>query len=280
MKTAKRFNVQPGVAAMAEDRPVNVADFLSARARGIRLTMLTAYDYTMARLLDAAGVDGILVGDSLGMVVQGNPDSLSVTLDEMIYHTRIVARAAKHSLVVADLPFMSFQASPQQALDSAGRIIKETAARAVKLEGGVRSAAAIAAIAAADIPVMAHIGLTPQSVRRLGGFRVQRDEARLLDDARAVEKAGAFCVVLECIPTETASNITAALQIPTIGIGAGAGCDGQILVTHDMLGLFDDLKPRFVKQYTDLGHRVVDAVRNYCGDVRGQAFPSMEHSFR
>jgi 3-methyl-2-oxobutanoate hydroxymethyltransferase len=150
----------------------------------------------------------------------------------------------------------------------------------VKLEGGVRSAAAIAAIAGADIPVMAHIGLTPQSVRRMGGFRVQRDEARLLDDARAVEQAGAFSVVLECIAAETASKITAALQIPTIGIGAGGGCDGQILVTHDMLGLFDDLRPRFVKQYTDLGLHIMGAVRNYCGDVRGQAFPAAEHSFR
>jgi 3-methyl-2-oxobutanoate hydroxymethyltransferase len=242
--------------------------------------MLTAYDYTMARLLDAAGVDGILVGDSLGMVVQGLPDSLPVTLDEMIYHTRLVARGVRRSLLVADLPFMSFQVSPQQALENAGRLVKEGGAHAVKLEGGVRSAATIAAIASADIPVMAHVGLTPQSVRRLGGFRVQRDEARLLDDALAVEKAGAFAVVLECMPMETARRITAALQVPTIGIGAGAGCDGQILVTHDMLGLYDDLQPRFVKQFANLGQEIVHAVRDYCSEVREGKFPGPEHGFR
>jgi 3-methyl-2-oxobutanoate hydroxymethyltransferase len=214
------------------------------------------------------------------MVVQGNADSLSVTLDEIIYHTRIVARAVKRSLVVADMPFLSFQVSPEKGVENAGRIIKETGAHAVKLEGGVRCAATIAAIAAADIPVMAHIGLTPQSVRRLGGFRVQRDEARLLEDAKAVEKAGAFAVVLECMPTETAQKITAALQIPTIGIGAGAGCDGQILVTHDMLGLFEDIKPRFVKQYADIGRRIVEAVQEYCREVRGGTFPGTEHGFR
>src|SRR5271163_4776689 len=268
-----------GHAAIGE-RPVTVPDFLSARSRGVRLTMLTAYDHTMARLLDAAGVDGLLVGDSLGMVVQGHEDCLSVTLEEMIYHTRLVARGVRRSLVIADMPFMSYQVSPEQALVNAGRLIKEGGAHAVKLEGGQRSAAAIAAIAAADIPVMAHIGLTPQSVRRLGGFRVQRDEGRLLEDARAVEKAGAFAVVLECMPTETARKITAALQIPTIGIGAGTGCDGQILVSHDMLGLFDDLKPRFVKQYADVGPRIVEAVQDYCREVRDGSFPAAEHGFR
>jgi 3-methyl-2-oxobutanoate hydroxymethyltransferase len=280
MKSATKPNGHSAASAAADVRMVTVPDFLSARARGVRLTMLTAYDYTMARLLDAAGVDGILVGDSLGMVVQGNPDSLGVTLDEMIYHTRIVARAVKRSLVVADMPFMSFQVSAEQGVANAGRIIKETGAHAVKLEGGVRSAATIAAIAAADIPVMAHVGLTPQSVRRLGGFRVQRDEARLLEDARAVEKAGAFAVVLECMPSETARKITAALQIPTIGIGAGAGCDGQILVSHDMLGLFDDLKPRFVKQYADVGRKIVEAAQDYCREVREGTFPAAEHGFR
>lgn len=281
MKPATRPNGERAVAGPpAESRLVTVPDFLAARARGLRLTMLTAYDYTMARLLDGAGVDGILVGDSLGMVVQGNPDSLSVTLDEIIYHTRIVARAVKRSLVVADMPFMSFQVSPEQGAANAGRIIKETGAHAVKLEGGVRSAATIAHIAAADIPVMAHVGLTPQSVRRLGGFRVQRDEGRLLEDAQAVEKAGAFAVVLECMPSETARKITAALKIPTIGIGAGAGCDGQILVTHDMLGLFDDLKPRFVKQYADVGRKIVEAVQGYCREVREGTFPGAEHGFR
>jgi 3-methyl-2-oxobutanoate hydroxymethyltransferase len=242
--------------------------------------MLTAYDYTMARLLDAAGVDGLLVGDSLGMVVQGQPDCLAVTLDEVIYHTRLVARGVRRSLLVADLPFMSYQVSPQQAIESAGRLIKEGGAHAVKLEGGVRSVAAVAAIAAADVPVMGHVGLTPQSVRRLGGFRVQRDEARLLEDALAVEQAGAFAIVVECVPSETAQRISAALRVPTIGIGAGAGCDGQILVAHDILGLFEELRPRFVKQYADLGRDVVRAAEAYCREVREGTFPAEEHSFR
>src|SRR5438093_4865606 len=263
-----------------EARPVTVPDFLSARSRGQRLTLLTAYDYTMARLLDAAGVDGVLVGDSLGMVVQGQPDCLAVTLDEMVYHTRLVVRGARRALVVADMPFMSFQVSPQQALENAGRLIKEGGAHAVKLEGGVRSAASIAAIASADIPVMGHVGLTPQSLRRFGGFRVQRDEAKLMEDALATEQAGAFAVVVECVPVETAQKVTAALKIPTIGIGAGAGCDGQILVTHDMLGLFDDLRPRFVKQYADLGQEIIRAAEGYCREVRDGAFPAAEHSFR
>jgi 3-methyl-2-oxobutanoate hydroxymethyltransferase len=281
---ASRTKPPPGrtngaVAAHEEGRPVTVPDFLAARSRGVRLTMLTAYDYTMARLLDGAGVDGILVGDSLGMVVQGQEHSLAVTVDEVIYHTRLVTRGVRRSLLVADLPFMSYQVSPAQALENAGRLIKEGGAHAVKLEGGVRSAAAIAAIASAEIPVMGHIGLTPQSVRRLGGFRVQRDEARLLEDARASEQAGAFALVVECVPAEVARNITAALRIPTIGIGAGAGCDGQILVTHDMLGLFDDLRPRFVKQYAQLGAAVTRAVEAYCREVREGAFPAAEYAF-
>ncbi len=271
-------SASPG--AHGEKRPVTVPDFLAAKTRGVRLTMLTAYDYTMARLLDAAGVDGLLVGDSLGMVVQGQEHSLSVTLDEVIYHSRCVARGVQRSLLVADMPFMSFQVSPQQALENAGRLIKEGAAHAVKLEGGVRSAASIAAIASADIPVMGHIGLTPQSLRRFGGFRVQRDAEKLLEDALATEKAGAFAVVVECVPAELAQQITAALKIPTIGIGAGAGCDGQILVTHDMLALFDDFRPRFVKQYGDLGRDVVQAVESYCREVREGTFPAAEHSFR
>ena len=264
----------------ADVRRVTVPDFLSARSRGVRLTMLTAYDYTMARLLDAAGVDSLLVGDSLGMVVQGGETSLSVTLDEVIYHTRMVARGVRRSLLVADMPFMSFQISPQQALESAGRLVKEGGAHAVKLEGGVRSAAAIEAIARCDIPVMGHVGMTPQSVRRFGGFRVQRDEKRVLEDALATQQAGAFAVVLECVPVELARSVTASLTIPTIGIGAGAGCDGQILVSHDMLGLFDDLRPRFVKQYADLGPAIVRAAEAYCREVRDGSFPGPEHGFR
>lgn len=280
---AKTTNGQAAcsIAVSAPDsRPVTVPDFLSARSRGVRLTMLTAYDYTLARLLDAAGVDGLLVGDSLGMVVQGNADSLSVTLEEIIYHTRMVVRGSRRSLVVADMPFLSFQVSPEKALENAGRLIKESGAHAVKLEGGVRSAATIAAIATADIPVMGHVGLTPQSVRRLGGFRVQRDEAKLLEDALAVEQAGAFAVVLECLPAEMAQRITHALKIPTIGIGAGAGCDGQILVTHDMLGLYEDMRPRFVKRYADVGKVIKQAAAEYCREVREGTFPAAEHGFR
>jgi 3-methyl-2-oxobutanoate hydroxymethyltransferase len=266
--------------ALSERHVVTVPDFLAAKARGQRLTMLTAYDYTLARLLDDAGVDSLLVGDSLGMVVQGQPDSLAVTLDEMVYHTRLVARGVRRSLLVADLPFMSYQISPQQALESAGRLLKEGGAHAVKLEGGVRSGPAIAAITGADIPLVGHIGLTPQSVRRLGGFKVQRDAAQLLEDALAVEAAGAFAVVVECVPVDVAARITAALKIPTIGIGAGAGCDGQVLVTPDLLGLFDDLRPRFVKHYADLGQAVRQAVAAYCREVRDGTFPGPEHSFR
>src|SRR5712691_6902517 len=228
-RTKPPASIGNGAPAHREGRPVTVPEFLAAKAKGRRLTMLTAYDYTLARLLDAAGVDSLLVGDSLGMVVQGQPDSLAVTLDEMVYHTRLVVRGVRRALVVADLPFMSYQVSPQQALENAGRLVKEAGAHAVKLEGGVRSAAAVAAITSADIPVMGHIGLTPQSVRRVGGFRVQRDEARILEDALATEQAGAFALVVECVPVEIAQKITAAIKIPTIGIGAGAGCDGQIL---------------------------------------------------
>jgi 3-methyl-2-oxobutanoate hydroxymethyltransferase len=268
------------VPGAAELRPVTVPDFVAAKARGSRLTMLTAYDCTMARLLDGAGVDSLLVGDSLGMVVQGQPDSLAVTLDEMVYHTKIVVRGVRRALVIADLPFMSYQVSPQQAVESAGRLIKEGGAHAVKLEGGVRSAAAVAAIVAADIPVMGHIGLTPQSVRRLGGFKVQRDAERLLEDAKAIEEAGVFGMVVECVPTELGTRITAAVKVPTIGIGAGSGCDGQVLVTPDLLGLFDEIRPRFVKQYVDLGRAVTQAAEEYCREVREGTFPGAEHGFK
>lgn len=263
-----------------ERRPMTVPDFVAAKAQGRRLTMLTAYDYTMARLLDNAGIDSILVGDSLGNVVQGHPHVLKVTLDEMIYHTRCVARAVENSLLIADMPFMSFQVSPQQALESAGRLVKEGGTHAVKLEGGVRSASAIAAIVQADIPVMAHVGMTPQSVHHFGGFRVQRAEDRILEDALAVEKAGAFGMVIECVPAEIAQKITDAVKIPTIGIGAGAGCDGQVLVSYDMLGLFTDLRPKFVKQFANLGDSVTRAVEDYCQEVRARTFPDEAHSFK
>ncbi len=270
-----------GLSAPADElRPVTVPDFLAAKARGQRLTMLTAYDYTMARLLDGSGVDSLLVGDSLGMVVQGQPDALAVTLEEMIYHTRLVARGVRRALLVTDMPFMSFQVSPQQALQSAGRLIKEGGAHAIKLEGGIRSAPAIQAITSADIPVVGHVGLTPQSVRRLGGFKVQRDGQKLLEDALAVEAAGAFAIVIECVPADIASRITQALRVPTIGIGAGPGCDGQVLVIHDLVALYEDVRPRFVKQYADLGQQIRRAAETYCREVREGIFPAAEHSFR
>ena len=279
MSSSAASSLGNGTATTQERRPMTAPEFTAAKARGVRLTVLTAYDYTMARLLDDAGVDAILVGDSLGMVVQGEPHSLRVTVDEVIYHTRLVARGIRHCLLIADMPFMSFQVSPQQAVENAGRLVKEGGAHAVKLEGGRRSAAAMEAIVAADIPVMGHVGLTPQSVHRFGGFRVQRDQKRLIDDAVAAEKAGAFALVVECVPIELAEKITEAVKIPTIGIGAGAGCDGQVLVTHDMLGLFPDLKPRFVKQYADVGAAIVDAAEAFCREVRAGTFPGPEHSF-
>jgi 3-methyl-2-oxobutanoate hydroxymethyltransferase len=225
-------------------------------------------------------VDGILVGDSLGMVMQGHETSLAVTLDEMIYHTRLVARGIRHSLLVTDMPFMSYQVSPQQALENAGRLVKEGGTHVVKLEGGERISQAITAIVTADIPVMGHVGMTPQSVRRFGGFKVQRHEEAILADALAVEAAGAFALVVECVPAALAEKITSSVRIPTIGIGAGAGCDGQILVTHDMLGLFTDLQPKFVKKYAELGSRIKEAVTTYCEEVREGSFPGPEHSFR
>jgi 3-methyl-2-oxobutanoate hydroxymethyltransferase len=272
--------VNGAIGSAQEGGRVTVPDFLKAKRQGTRLCLLTAYDYALARLLDGAGVDAILVGDSLGMVVQGQETALGVTLDEMIYHTRLVTRGVKRALVISDMPFMSFQVSPEQALAGAGRLIKEGNSHAVKVEGGRRSVRAIQAIVEADIPVMGHVGLTPQSVRRFGGFRVQRDEAKLLDDARAVEAAGAFAIVVECVPPDIAAKISEAVRVPTIGIGAGAGCDGQILVTYDLLGLVPDFKPRFVKQYADVGGAISQAVQSYCREVRAGAFPASEHTFR
>jgi 3-methyl-2-oxobutanoate hydroxymethyltransferase len=262
------------------DRPVTVPDFATAKAHGRKLAVVTAYDFTFARLFDQAGADALLIGDSLGMVIQGHDHCLSVTLDEMIYHTRCVARAAKRALVIGDLPFMTFQVSAKQALENAGRLVKEGGAHAVKLEGGERSAAAIRAIVEADIPVLGHVGLTPQSVRRIGGFRVQRDAERIMADAKAVESAGAFAVVVECVPAELATRMSKELKIPTIGIGAGVHCDGQVLVGPDLLGLFDGVRPRFVKRYAELGKQVREAIEAYCGDVREGKFPGPEHEFK
>ena len=248
-----------------------------------KIVMVTAYDYTMAKIVDSAGVDMVLVGDSLGMVIQGLPDTLSVTLDDMIYHGRCVARGLRTAHLTVDMPFMSYQVSPSQALESAGRLVKEGHAQSVKLEGGQRSAPAIAAIVEAGIPVVGHIGLTPQSVNALGGFKVQgRSEAaaeQLLADARAVQEAGAFCVVLEMVPASLAAEVSAALEIPTIGIGAGVDCDGQVLVCNDLLGFDSGFKPRFVKRYAELEQPMVAAVESFVSEVRGGDFPTEDHAF-
>ena len=270
-----------------QPRKVTVPDVARMKAAGERITMVTAYDHAFARLLDEAGVDMLLVGDSLGMVVQGLETTLPVTLDEMVYHTRLVARGARRPLVVGDLPFGSYQTSPTQAVESAVRLVKEGGAQAVKLEGGINMARAIEAIAAIDIPVMGHVGLTPQSVHRMGGHRVQGrrhghvpgGRERLIDDARAVEAAGAFAVVLECIPLDLAAEITAMLGIPTIGIGAGPHCDGQVLVLHDLIGLSADWTPRFAKRYAEVGREVVRAAESYVHEVKAGAFPTQSQAF-
>lgn len=259
---------------------ITIPKFRGMKAAGERITMLTAYDYSMAGLLDAAGVEGILVGDSMSMVVQGHPNTLPVTLDEMIYHAEMVGRAVHHALTVVDLPFPSYHLGVYRAVESAGRILKETRCQAVKLEGGTAQAEVIAALVSAGIPVMAHCGLRPQSVHQLGGYRVQRDEEQLLADAQAAQNAGAFAVVLECIPAPLAAKLSKQLEIPTIGIGAGAGCDGQILVTNDLLGLTSGYVPKFVKAYADLKTVITDAVTRFRDDVRSGKFPTPEQTFK
>lgn len=258
--------------------------FKESKKNGEKLTMLTAYDYTTAKLLDESGVDSILVGDSLGMVVLGYDDTLSVTMEDMIHHCAAVARGAKNALVITDMPFMSYQTSVYDAVVNAGRLVKEGGAQAVKLEGGIEFCEHIKAIVKASIPVCAHIGLTPQSVNAFGGFKVQgkgKEEAqRLLDEARAVEEAGAFAVVLECVPAKLAKKISESISIPTIGIGAGAGCDGQVLVYQDMLAMYSDFKPKFVKQYAQIGSVMKDAFKQYISEVKSGAFPSEEHTFK
>lgn len=269
------------------EQKVTVPEIVKAKATGQPIVALTAYDFPFARIADEAGVDLILVGDSLGMVVQGFDTTLPVTMDEMVYHSRMVARARRRALVVADLPFLSYQVSPTDAVANAGRLIKEGGAEAVKLEGGCAVADTIARIASVDIPVMGHIGLTPQSVHRMGGHKVQgrrRGSApgqreRLIEDALAVEAAGAFAVVLEGIPTDLAAELTERLSIPTIGIGAGVHCDGQILVLHDVLGLTDRPSPRFAQRFADLWAAARGAVSAYAGEVRERQFPTPAHSF-
>lgn len=262
---------------------VTVRTLAARKRRGEKLTMLTAYDFAFARIFDAAGIDLILVGDSLGNVVQGNDTTLPVTLDEVVYHTRLVARACRRAMVIGDMPFGSYQVSAEDAVRSAIRLVKEGGAQAVKLEGGVSAAEAIARIARAEIPVFAHVGLTPQAVHRMGGFRVQGrtddERARVLADAQAVEQAGAVAVVLEGMPAELAADVTRKLAIPTIGIGAGPVCDGQVLVMHDMLGL-NDWTPGFVKQFADLGATAARAARAFAEEVAGGKFPAEQHCYR
>lgn len=262
---------------------VTIHTLQQKKERGDKITMLTAYDATFARLLDESDIDILLVGDSLGMVVQGHETTLPVTLDEMIYHTRAVARGAGRAQIVGDMPFMTYQAGLDAAMANAGRLVKEGGCHAIKLEGGARHAELVARLVGAGIPVMGHIGLTPQSFHQMGGFKVQGREhggaERLLEDALALQEAGAYLIVLEGIPSEIAQRITAALDIPTIGIGAGPHCDGQVLVIYDLLGMNDSFKPKFVRRYEDFAGRIRAATRAYVEDVRAGAFPAERESF-
>ncbi|MBO5588225.1 MAG: 3-methyl-2-oxobutanoate hydroxymethyltransferase [Anaerovibrio sp.] len=261
-----------------------VATFAKMKANGEKISMLTCYDYSTAKLEEAAGINAILVGDSLGNVMLGLPDTLSVTMEDMITYGRSVARACHDTMVVIDMPFMSYQVSVEQAVMNAGRLMKEGRANAVKLEGGAAVCPQIKAITEAGIPVVAHLGLTPQSVNALGGNRIQgkSEEAakKLIEDALAIEKAGAFALTLECIPAPLAQLITDKLSIPTIGIGAGAGCDGQILVYQDMLGLFSDYTPKFAKHFAELGKQMKEAFAAYVKEVQAGTFPAEEHTFK
>jgi 3-methyl-2-oxobutanoate hydroxymethyltransferase len=260
------------------DKPprMTVPRFMALKTQGRKISMLTAYDFPFATLLDEAGVDAVLVGDSLSMVVQGRENTLHVTLDEIIYHAEMVGRAVQRALVVVDMPFPTFHLGRTAAVANAARILKETRCQAVKLEGGMEQAETIAALVTAGIPVMGHVGLRPQTVHQMGGYKVQRDEERLLADAQAAEQAGAFAVVLECIPPPVAARLTDVLHVPTIGIGAGTQCDGQVLVLHDLLGLTSGYVPSFVRQYADLRTLVRRAVQEYCHDVAAGRFPGPE----
>ncbi|WP_294404712.1 3-methyl-2-oxobutanoate hydroxymethyltransferase [uncultured Clostridium sp.] len=261
-----------------------VLTFKKAKENGEKLAMLTAYDYSMAKIIDESGVNGILIGDSLGMVIKGDEDTLGVTVDDIIYHTKAVRKGAKNALIVSDMPFLSYHVSIEQAVMNAGRIMKEGGANAVKLEGGADFAPQIRAIVNAQIPVMGHLGLTPQSINAFGGFRVQgkSEEAakKLIADAKALEEAGAFSITLEGIPAPVAELITKAVSIPTIGIGAGRQCDGQILVYQDMLGMFTDFVPKFVKQYANTGSVMREAISSYVKEVQDGSFPEEKHTYK
>ncbi|PLY04459.1 MAG: 3-methyl-2-oxobutanoate hydroxymethyltransferase [Desulfuromonas sp.] len=265
-------------------KSITIPEIVFRKQQGERITVLTAYDYTFARLIDAAGTDMILVGDSVGSVISGYDNTLPVTMDEMLYHTRAVSRGVEHALLVADMPFMSYQVDGAEARRNAGRLVKEGGAHAVKLEGGEQIADTVRSIVAMDVPVVGHVGLTPQSVHRMGGFKVQGKEdeqaERILADAHAVADAGAFAVVLECVPAPLAARITAELTVPTIGIGAGPDCDGQVLVIHDILGLCEKYSPKFVKRFADIGDTVRGGIADYIREVKDGTFPAAEHSFR
>jgi 3-methyl-2-oxobutanoate hydroxymethyltransferase len=264
-------------------KPITVPDILARKREGVPVVMVTSYDATFTRLIDACDVDIVLVGDSLGMVVQGHPHTLEVEVDDIVYHSRAVRRALRNALLCADMPFMSYQVSAEQALTNAGRMIRAGGAAAVKLEGGETIAPQIEKIIGAGIPVMGHLGLTPQSVHAFGGFKVQgRDDAaadKLRREAKLLEQLGCFSLVLEGIPATLAREVSESLTIPTIGIGAGVGCDGQVLVIHDLLGLDDGFQPKFVKRYAELASPIRAAVSEYAREVRARAFPGEEHSF-
>jgi 3-methyl-2-oxobutanoate hydroxymethyltransferase len=268
--------------SLSEISPVTVPALVAAKGRE-RIAMMTAYDASTAALLDEAGMDVLLVGDSVEMVVYGRASTLSASMDAMVRHTRAVAAAAKRALVVGDMPFLSYQTDPAEAVGNAGRFLAEAGCAAVKVEGGRRVLPAVEAILAADIPVMGHLGLTPQSFRKLGGFKVQGREAdsaaEILEDAKALAEAGCFSIVLECVPDTLAAEITGSVPVPTIGIGAGSSCDGQVLVFHDAVGLSGDFKPKFVRRYADVSAVITDAARAYRRDVKDGSFPSKEESF-
>ena len=265
------------------NKKFTVKSFQEAKDNNRKITMLTAYDYSMAKMVDEAGIDAILIGDSLGMVFQGNDSTLPVTVDDIIYHTKAVVRGSKRALIVSDMPFMSYHVSIEDAVRNAGRLVKEGGAHAVKLEGGTKCAEIIEAIVDAQIPVMGHIGLTPQSVNAFGGFKVQgKDEAaakQIIEDAKALEKAGVFAITLEGIPAKLAKLVTEAVNVPTIGIGAGKDCDGQVLVINDMLGMFSDFVPKFVKQYAKLNIDINTALKAYISEVASGEFPTDKHTF-
>ena len=269
---------------MSQPSRIRIPDLQRKKKLGQKITMLTAYDATMARLLDRAGVDALLVGDSLGMVILGHDTTIPVTLDAMVHHARAVSRGAERAFVVGDMPFLSWQASRADAVRNAGRLMQEGGVSALKIEGGLHAAETIQHLVEIGIPVMAHIGLVPQAIHQLGGYRVAgrtQDEAdRLVEDALALEQAGAFAIVLECIPAEVAAAVTTKLVIPTIGIGAGPHCDGQVLVSYDAFGLYDEMTPKFVKQYAHLGDEMIAAAKQYIAEVEQGEFPDTEHSFR